>query len=253
MNIKLKAFLITITILVGIFGGVYTVFLEPLVLGVNGILLIGASIYAFINAIDSILLGGREIIFSYAIIITAISIVVEITLGVFIRKANKDINSEFLKLDSISWLISASMSFAYLIAFGFGYFVKDGELSWITPFIDPFILIFVSILVIPMPFKTVKQALADILLVTPSSLKNHVDIVAKNIVNKYGFDSFRAYVARVGRGRQIELYFIVPKSWPAKRLEEWDMLRDEIEKDLGKEDPNLWLTIVFTTDFEWAE
>lgn len=174
-------------------------------------------------------------------------------MGVFIRKANKDINSEFLKLDSISWLISASMSFAYLIAFGFGYFVKDGELSWITPFIDPFILIFVSILVIPMPFKTVKQALADILLVTPSSLKNHVDIVAKNIVNKYGFDSFRAYVARVGRGRQIELYFIVPKSWPAKRLEEWDMLRDEIEKDLGKEDPNLWLTIVFTTDFEWAE
>ncbi len=159
--------------------------LEPIVLGVNGILLIGASIYAFINAIDSILLGGREIIFSYAIIITAISIVVEITLGVFIRKANKDINSEFLKLDSISWLISASMSFAYLIAFSFGYFVKDGELSWITPFIDPFILIFVSILVIPMPFKTVKQALADILLVTPSSLKNHVDIVAKNIVNKY--------------------------------------------------------------------
>ena len=60
------------------------------------------------------------------------------------------------------------MSFAYLIAFGFGYFVKDGELSWTTPFIDPFILIFVSILVIPMPFKTVKQALADILLVTPS-------------------------------------------------------------------------------------
>ena len=227
--------------------------LEPIVLGVNGILLIGASIYAFINAIDSILLGGREIIFSYAIIITAISIVVEITLGVFIRKANKDINSEFLKLDSISWLISASMSFAYLIAFGFGYFVKDGELSWITPFIDPFILIFVSILVIPMPFKTVKQALADILLVTPSSLKNHVDIVAKNIVNKYKFDSFRAYVARVGRGRQIELYFIVPKSWPAKKLEEWDMLRDEIERDLGKEDPNLWLTIVFTTDFEWAE
>ena len=56
------------------------------------------------------------------------------------------------------------MSFAYLIAFGFGYFVKDGELSWITPFIDPFILIFVSILVIPMPFKTVKQALADIFL-----------------------------------------------------------------------------------------
>lgn len=227
--------------------------LEPIVLGVNGTLLIGASIYAFINAIDSILLGGREIIFSYVIIITTISIIVELSLGIFIHKTNQKINSEFLKLDSISWLISASMSFAYLIAFSFGYFIQDSKIAYIIPYIDPFILICVSLLVIPMPFKTVKQALSDILLVTPSSLKAKVDIVAQNIVEKYGFESFRAYVAKVGRERRIELYFIVPKSWPAKRLEEWDMLRDEIENMLEKDDPNLWLTIVFTTDFEWAE
>lgn len=36
--------------------------LEPIVLGVNGILLISAATYAFINAIDSFLLGGRDII-----------------------------------------------------------------------------------------------------------------------------------------------------------------------------------------------
>ncbi|MCR1814716.1 cation diffusion facilitator family transporter [Aliarcobacter butzleri] len=227
--------------------------LEPIVLGVNGILLIGAATYAFINAIDSFLLGGREILFGYAIVITLISIVVELSLGIFIKKANNEIKSEFLNLDSISWLISASMSLGYLIAFSFGYIAKDTSLQWITPYIDPLVLIIVCIFIIPMPFKTVKQALADILLVTPSELKSHVDTVAENIVKKYGFESFRAYVARVGRGRQIELYFIVPKSWPPKKLEEWDLLRDEIEKELGKEDPDLWLTIVFTTDFEWAE
>ena len=227
--------------------------LEPIVLGVNGILLIGAATYAFINAIDSLLLGGREILFGYAIVITLISIVVELSLGIFIKKANKLINSEFLTLDSISWLISASMSLGYLFAFSFGYIAKNTSLDWITPYIDPSVLIFVCIFIIPMPFKTVKKALADILLVTPLELKQQVDKIAENIVTKYGFDSFRAYVARVGRGRQIELYFIVPKSWPAKKLEEWDLLRDEIEKELGKEDPDLWLTIVFTTDCEWAE
>ena len=227
--------------------------LEPIVLGVNGILLISAATYAFINAIDSFLLGGREILFSYALIITLISIVIELTLGLYIRNANKTINSEFLTLDSISWLISASMSFGYLIAFGFGYFAINTELAWITPYIDPGILIIVSLILIPVPLKTVKKALADILLVTPAELKSHVDKVGENTVKKYGFNSFRAYVARVGRGRQIELYFIVPKSWPPKKLEEWDLLRDEIEKELGKEDPDLWLTIVFTTDCEWAE
>ena len=40
--------------------------------------------------------------------------------------------------------------------------------------------------------------------------------------------SYRAYVARVGRAIQIELYFIVPKDQPARALDEWDRLRDEI-------------------------
>ena len=62
-----------------------------------------------------------------------------------------------------------------------------------------------------------------------------------------------AYVAKVGRGRQIELYFIVPAGWPARALEEWDALRDEIGEAIGGDSPDRWLTIVFTTDREWAE
>lgn len=45
MNIKLKAVLITLTILVGIFGGVYTVFLEPLVLGIIAVLILFYGMY----------------------------------------------------------------------------------------------------------------------------------------------------------------------------------------------------------------
>ena len=48
MNIKLKAFLITITILVGIFGGIYTVFLEPLVLGIVALLIVFYGMYKLV-------------------------------------------------------------------------------------------------------------------------------------------------------------------------------------------------------------
>jgi predicted Co/Zn/Cd cation transporter (cation efflux family) len=97
-----------------------------------------------------------------------------------------------------------------------------------------------------------RSSLADVLLITPQSLKQHVDKVAQDFVNCYGFISYRAYVAKVGRGKQIELYFIVPTGWPAKRLEEWDAIRDEIGNAIGEESADLWLTIVFTTDVEWA-
>ena len=48
MNIKLKAFLITITILVGVFGGIYTVILQPLVLGVIGSLVVFYGMYKLV-------------------------------------------------------------------------------------------------------------------------------------------------------------------------------------------------------------
>ena len=73
------------------------------------------------------------------------------------------------------------------------------------------------------------------------------------VVARHGFTGYRAYVAKVGRGRQIELYFIAPSGWPARTLEEWDALRDEIGEAIGGDSPDRWLTIAFTTDREWAE
>lgn len=48
MNIKLKAFLITITILVGVFGGIYTVIVEPLILGVAASLVVFYGMYKLV-------------------------------------------------------------------------------------------------------------------------------------------------------------------------------------------------------------
>lgn len=227
--------------------------LEPMVLGINGILLMGAAIYALVNAIDSLLSGGREISFDYAIIFAGISIVIEIGLGVFVKRANESIKSDLLALDAKAWLMSAAMSTAYLIAFGFGYLAQGTHLDWLVPYIDPVVLALVCLVMIPLPISTVHQALSDVLLVTPADLMSRVDEVAEEMVKRYGFDDYYAYVARVGRGRQIELYFLVPVGWPPKRLEEWDQIRDEISEAIGDDTPDRWLTIVFTTDPEWAQ
>jgi predicted Co/Zn/Cd cation transporter (cation efflux family) len=106
---------------------------------------------------------------------------------------------------------------------------------------------------IPLPIGTVWKALTEVLLIAPVELKDHVDHVASETVRRLGFLSYRAYVARVGRATQIELYFIVPEGLPAKTVEEWDALRDEIGAAIGDESANRWLTIAFTADAEWAE
>ncbi len=227
--------------------------LEPMVLGLNGVLLTGAAIYALINAVGSIMAGGRHLSFDQAIIYAVLTMIIAFLMAAYATRANRTVRSNFIALDAKAWVMTGSLSGALLIAFVFGFFIQATSLQWMSPYVDPVALALVCIVVIPMPIGTIKQAFADILLVTPSDLREHVDQVASEVVQRYNFLSYRSYVARVGRGKQVELYFIVPPNEPARKLEEWDHIRDEIGEAIGDEGPDRWLTIAFTTDPEWAD
>ncbi|MCX5567831.1 cation diffusion facilitator family transporter [Kaistia nematophila] len=227
--------------------------LEPIVLGLNGTILIIVAIYALINALLSIQGGGRELEFGFAIAYAATTLLICLVMAAIDWRANRAIQSDFLKLDIHSWVMSGAISGALLVAFAIGYGVEDTMLEWISPYIDPVALAVISAAIIPIPIGTVRQAVADMLLLTPPDLKEQVDGVAKETVARHGFLGYRAYVAKVGRAKQIEIYFIVARDGPARRLEEWDRIRDEIGEAIGDESHNRWLTIAFTTDREWAE
>ncbi len=227
--------------------------LEPMVLAMSALLLLAASVYALINAIGSFLAGGRELDFGQAIVYAAITMLVCAAMTVFDLRANRRLRSQLVALDAKAWIMSGAITAALLGAFLAGLAVSGTDLAWMAPYIDPAVLALVCLAIIPVPLGTLRHALADILLVTPADLKQHVDQVAQDVVERQGFLSFRSYVARVGRGRQIELYFIVPPGQPPRHLEEWDAMRDGIGEAIGGDSTDRWLTIVFTTDREWAE
>lgn len=227
--------------------------LEPIVLGLTGVLLTGAAIYALVTAVSSLLTGGRDLDFGRAIIYAALVVVVAIAMAVHNHRANRLIGSNFVALDVKGWTMSAGLTGALLVAFAFGWLIQGSTLAWLSPYIDPAILALVCLVVIPLPVPTIRRALSDILLITPPQMKANVDQIAREAVQRHGFLDHRAYVARVGRGRQIELYFIVPKGAAPRPLEDWDAIRDEIGDAIGGESRDRWLTIAFTTDPEWAD
>lgn len=227
--------------------------LEPMVLGMQGTLLFAVAIYALINAIISILNGGHHLEFGFAIVYAVVTLVACVAMAAFGTRANRRLQSDFVALDVRSWIMSGGITAALLLAFLIGYAADQAGHEWLSPYIDPVALAIVSLVIIPMPIGTMRQALADVLLIAPADLKAHVDQVAGDVVSRLGFLSYRAYVAKVGRAIQVELYFIAPQNWPAKSLEEWDHIRDEIGEAIGGESSDRWLTIAFTTDPEWAE
>lgn len=227
--------------------------LEPMVLGLNGILLSGAAVYALVTAVGSLLTGGHPLQFGRAILYATVVLIVAIGMAIHNRHANRSIRSNFVALDVQGWTISAALTGALLAAFVFGWAIQGTALAPLSPYVDPAVLTLVCVIVIPLPVPTIRRALADILLITPSDMLAEIDAVARDVVARHGFLDHRAYVARVGRGRQIELYFIVPQGQPPRPLEEWDAIRDQIGEAIGGDITNRWLTIAFTTDPEWAD
>ena len=185
--------------------------LEPIVLGLNGTLLMAVAAYALMNAVISIVNGGHTLRFDYAIVYAGLTMATCLVMAAIGMRVNRRLQSDFVALDVKAWLMSGGIAAALLIAFTIGFAVNGTQFDYISRYVDPVVLAVVCLVIIPIPIGTVRQALSDILLIAPVELKARVDTVAAEMMQRHGFLSYRAYVARVGRAIQIELYLIVPE------------------------------------------
>jgi cation diffusion facilitator family transporter len=225
--------------------------IEPMVLAFNGGTLMLLCFYAFINAVDSFLAGGRRLAFDWAIVYAVTVCVVCFGMYFYERRLNKRIASAFVGLDAQSWLMSAAITSALLVAFVAASAMSDSSYAALTPYGDPVVLAVLTICLVFVPICTVRKALGEILLITPPELDAHVRSVMKRVVEEYRFKSFTSYVAKVGRAQFIEIHIAVDPDRSIDSVGTADVVRREIAEALGGEDPHRWLTIDFTADPHW--
>lgn len=227
--------------------------LEPIVLGLNGTLLFTVAAYALVNALGTILNGGTELSMDAAVAYAAVTLVISLVMARIASVANRKIGSALIGLDVKGWLVGGGISGALLVAFGTALLLEGTSFAWLIPYVDPVALVLVCLVIIPLPIRTVRDALADILMITPADLRRHVRSVTTEFGERHGFSDFRAYVAKTGRSREISVYIIVPEDRATRSLLEWDTLRDELGDAIGGKGPDRWITITFTSDLRWAE
>ncbi|MDI1352397.1 MAG: cation transporter, partial [bacterium] len=221
---------------------------EPIVLVFNGSTLILLCAYAFINAIGSLLSGGRELDFDWAFVFTLLMSVLSIVMYIYVRRKYLQLNSEFLRLDTQSWLISASISTALLFAFGIATLMQQTSYSYLTPYVDPLILTALTAGLIIVPMAAVRDATRDMFLIAPFELDEKVRGFLDALIIRYGFKTYSSYVAKIGRAHFIEIHIVVPLEYPISGIETLDKIRSEIRETLGDDSHQLWLTIAFTAD-----
>lgn len=224
---------------------------EPMVLVFNGSILILLSVYAFINAIGSLLSGGRELNFDWAFFFALLMSILSIGMYVYIRQKNRILKSEFLRLDTQSWLISAAISTSLLVAFGIANIMEGTRYDNLTPYVDPLILAILTACLMFVPMAAVRDALRDMFRIAPFKLDEKIRGYLDGLTVRYGFKTYTSYVAKIGRAKFIEIHIVVPLGYPISGVEALDTIRREIVNALGGNGPQLWITIAFTTDESW--
>ncbi|WP_062012122.1 cation diffusion facilitator family transporter [Aureimonas sp. AU4] len=227
--------------------------IEPMVLAFNGGLLALLSVYAFVNAVEALLSGGRELVFDWAIGYASIVVAICAAMFLYGRRRNREINSDFLALDVKGWAMSGLITAALLAAFAIAALLQGGPLEPWTPYVDPAVLAVLTLVLIPVPLRTVVSALKDIALVAPPELDRRAAEVAREIVARHGFLDARTYVAKSGRSEMIEMHFILPPDHAARSIRDYDAIRTEIGAAVGGRPDDRWLTIAFTADPRWAD
>lgn len=224
---------------------------EPLVLAFNGSLLTLLCLYAFVNAIKGIFDGGRELDLGWALLY-AISVSIFCFILYFKqRRVNKKIKSGLIALDTKSWLMSACISSALLVAFCLYWLLDGTKYEYLNAYTDPVALAILTLILIPIPLKTVISAGKEVLQITPESLDCKMESIMTQLTLEYGFLDYSNYATRVGRGLFIEIHIIIPENMENSGVTKFDSIRERIADAIGEEGPHRWLTISFTRNPRW--
>lgn len=221
--------------------------LEPLVILLKASVLIFLVAFAFVSSVNSMLKGGYEpefgVALSYAAVVAAICFI----MWWWMRGHAERIDSGLVRLDVKSWLMSALVTTALLVAFGIALAIKGTEAEWLVPYVDPAVLALLSLLLLPMPYREARESLTEILGLSPPGIDARVRAVMAEFIARHGFPAYQSYVSKAGRARFIEISVLVPGSLtlPVAQI---DAMRAEIGAAIGDAGPDRWLTIVFTAD-----
>ncbi|MFA7439744.1 MAG: cation diffusion facilitator family transporter [Sphingomonadaceae bacterium] len=222
--------------------------LEPMVLALSSTILIVLSLYALAGAVKSLMTGGYVPELGRAIIYTAITTLVCFATWAWMRRYNERLESGLVRIDGLAWLMSAWITLALLVAFALAWVMRGTAFEPWVPYVDPLILIAITLVLLPAPVREAWTALREIFEITPPALDNHVRKVMEEFVARHGFARFESYITKTGRARFIEISLLVPDDMPPLPIQKIDDMRREISEGIGDDGPGLWLTVSFTAD-----
>jgi cation diffusion facilitator family transporter len=227
---------------------------EPLINVSKSLFILAACVFGLYSGVNSIISGGNPMAVGQAVIYGLLSTSGCYLVGFYLNHMAKKIKSGLLKVDAMEWLIDGTISFGILIGFGIAYLLQYYGQDNLIPFVDPVLLIVISVISLPFPIKVILSNLREIVFMAPpDTIVDEIEKLLDNATQHIPLDDYEFRVLKQGRNTFILVHLIVSKHFHFESVADLDKIRDQIYDPLVGFNPEITPHILFIKDRSWAD
>lgn len=186
--------------------------METVFIVVKGVTMIAATVGLIANSINILIHGGRQISFDTVAGFELFACILGVIVTIYLRRKNKGLNSPIVKAEMQGWKIDSMISIGMTAAFFLPVFVEALWVQRVSPYLDALFTMILSVVMLPVPIKTVSSAIRDLLLISP---EEEIVLDIKSIVEPIIFESkcsdLHYNIVRTGRKLWISAYITLDK------------------------------------------
>lgn len=228
-------------------------FFEPLINGIKGVLVLGISLMALFGAVDALLSGGRQIGAGAAIGYGVFATIACVSMAIVTHRGAGRSGSPLVKADADNWYVNGAISSAVLIAFLGILLIQGTDLEFITPYVDPSVVLLVVLISISVPIRMAWQAIMELLnRAPPPDIVTQVRNVVANHTADLPVQELFVRVVQPGRTRMVLAHVVLPADFEVEILPKLDAIRLRTLQALRAEYPAVFLDMLFTADRQWG-
>jgi cation diffusion facilitator family transporter len=222
--------------------------LGPLVVGVQGLVLLGSLGYAVIDAVLVISGGGSETAFGAALAYAVVSAAAALVIWRILMRGSPE--SELVAAEGAQWFAGLLLSVGMFAGFGAALLLEGTSADALVAYIDPAMVIAAAALIAPTPLRMLAQMWRELLEgAPPSDVADPVMEVVRAVSEDEGLPEPTVRMGKLGRKLYVEVDYLVAEGrWS---IAEADHVRRLMMARLREPGRMLWINVELHTDPDW--
>jgi cation diffusion facilitator family transporter len=214
----------------------------PLVIGVQGFILLATLVYALAEGVFTIRDGGSEVAPGPALVYAVLIATANIIFWRWIQR--QAAHSDLLRAESTGWRVASLRGVGMLVGFIVLWGLIDSSWARAAPYIDPVMVIITCVAFLPAPVKMVRGTVRELLEGAPSAeIQQPVLEIVRAVCAEFEIENPVVRMTKVGPKLYVEIDAVAR---PDATIAQEHEVREVIHSRLTKLPFDLWLNFELT-------